>query len=429
MQSLRLYREKTAVLCALMLVGCIPETPLLPTDDPQQTQQTDQTQQNQQPDQVLAANAPRPPVQENESNDEYGHAQPVTLSEATEIRGSLGPSSTSIDQDFYALGPVSAGDTITGELEIDASDDIVMAIIDAQGSVLTCLDLYYSASGPGTVNLNIHQSTPQLYALMTSRSASTVVRSYRATIGVQRGGQVAPAIEQIIVLNFQGAQNVRIANRTGVNVPAFDASVIDPEYAGFTNVMINNVLELVRADYEGVGVHIYLAGQPGIPAGSRSTVYFGTFDNQLLGLADNVDPYNADLEQSAILYTDTFSVFRPLSPDVTAMSQALANVASHEIGHLLGLRHTTDPFDLMDVTASAQQLLNDQWFRWTYLNEQVLPIGLQDAPALLSWTVGGTLAEPPSGKTLAARQKAINVASRGLDFNIPRSQLSSCGGH
>jgi hypothetical protein len=57
----------------------------------------------------------------------------------------------------------------------------------------------------------------------------------------------------------------------------------------------------------------------------------------------------------------------------------------------------------------------------------VLPIGWQDAPARLSWTLGGRLAPPPSAKTIAARQRSIDVASGGIDFHVPRSILSGCG--
>src|SRR5688572_14327242 len=124
MHSLRLHAHTTAIVCALILVGCIPETPVLPVDETQQTEQPQQTQQTQQPEQVLSANAPQPPVQEKEPNDDFDHAQAVTLSESIEINGRLSASSTTIDQDFYALGPVNVGDAISGELDIDFSDDV-----------------------------------------------------------------------------------------------------------------------------------------------------------------------------------------------------------------------------------------------------------------------------------------------------------------
>ena len=109
-------------------------------------------------------------------------------------------------------------------------------------------------------------------------------------------------------------------------------------------------------------------------------LYFGTYDPQLLGLADNVDPYNSDSDQKAILFTDTFALFDVLSPDITAISQVLANTTAHEIGHLLGLRHTADIHDIMDTTANARQMLHRQWFTTANLNPSVIDFGQQDAP-------------------------------------------------
>ena len=71
------------------------------------------------------------------------------------------------------------------------------------------------------------------------------------------------------------------------------------------------------------------------------------------------------------------------------MSQALANVASHEIGHLLGLVHTSDPQGIMDITASLSQLLDDQDFTMSALHGDVFPLGSQDAVQSLADTLGG----------------------------------------
>ena len=76
-----------------------------------------------------------------------------------------------------------------------------------------------------------------------------------------------------------------------------------------------------------------------------------------------------------------------LTNDATA-SLVLGNVASHEIAHLLGLNHTQDPTELLDTTATAGQMLHDQDFHLAPLNEDVFPIGYQDADSLLAETVG-----------------------------------------
>ena len=102
-----------------------------------------------------------------------------------------------------------------------------------------------------------------------------------------------------------------------------------------------------------------------------------------------MDEYNALTAQHAIVFTDTFEAFDPLRPSVAAMGQAIANVASHEIGHLLGLVHTKEPHDIMDVTASLRQLLGEQVFGRAPIYSTVFPLGDQDSTQMLLDAVGG----------------------------------------
>jgi hypothetical protein len=116
----------------------------------------------------------------------------------------------------------------------------------------------------------------------------------------------------------------------------------------------------------------------------------GSYDAALLGVADNVDAYNSRLEQSAIVFVDTFEVFGVLNPSVDEMADALANVTSHEIGHLLGLQHTRDPLGIMDITASLRQMLAPQTFRASALHPETFRVGFQNGPRSLLEAVGAS---------------------------------------
>jgi len=342
-----------------------------------------------------------------------------------ELVGTIAADSEEYDRDIYELGPAYAGDGLLIDLVADATDDIVLGLFDDQERILAYIDPASATSGPKTIDIILHETTSKLYVVIDTRSGSADDRSYSARVTVQRGGGIPTSHPQVVILNFNGGEDVRIGYRQPVDVPPFDAANIDSRFSGQTETIIDYLMDMVRDDYEGLNIEIYRDTDPSIPEGEHSNVYFGTYDSRLLGLAENIDPYNTDGTQSAILYTDTFSVFNVFSPDTYTMAQILANVASHEVGHLLGLRHTADPSDLMDVTASARQMMFDQWFSVAELDSTVMSIGTQDSPTMLTWSVGGQLMD--SGKNRRAlRQRTLEAAGQADDFYIPRWKLTCC---
>ena len=65
-------------------------------------------------------------------------------------------------------------------------------------------------------------------------------------------------------------------------------------------------------------------------------------------------------------------------------------MASHEIGHLLGLNHVDDVYNLMDTTGTAPTFLYDQTFTTSALDDMIFPIGNQDGLLLLLETLGSS---------------------------------------
>lgn len=414
------------MICALAgLAGCLP---LPGQPDAADTQ----------PEQVLAARPGDPPTDaeapplavsgrhvENEPNDDFETAERLTLIGEVELVGSIAAGSAPLDRDLFDIGPVEPGDRIVGTLATDPGVDLVVGLLDDQGRLLGFVDPNSGTSGPHFLDIPVFEASRRLFVSVAARSASPLNRAYTVRIRIDRGQNLPPFRPQVVILEFQGASDVRIGSRPAVNVPPFDAARISPDYVGLTEIMIEQILAFVREHFDGLAVDIYDSRDPGIPSGDRSTVYFGTRDNRLLGLADSIDPFNTNRNQQAILYTDTFAVFNVLSPSPREMAQVLANVTSHEIGHLLGLRHTSSPTDVMDITATARQMLLPQFFETAVLHASVLPLGLQDGPAMLAWTVGGALPSRPAARAVA-RERAIAVAGGPDDLYIPRSMLGSC---
>jgi len=229
-----------------------------------------------------------------------------------------------------------------------------------------------------------------------------------------------------VLLVFDGGFDVRIGSRPSIDVPRFDATDISSDYAGQTDAMIDVIVDRVREDYEGLDVTILSTSEGDWFEPGMTRVYFGSLDEALLGVAEGVDEFNATKSQQAIVFCDTFAAFMRLSPSVSQMGQAVANVASHEIGHLLGMIHTNDPAGLMDVTASLSELLRNQRFDLSPIYAAVFPLGYQDAVQYLFDTVGGDPAlwfaksRNPQRQLLPPRDDGDHVPARSM------LRLSSC---
>jgi hypothetical protein len=137
-------------------------------------------------------------------------------------------------------------------------------------------------------------------------------------------------------------------------------------------------------------VTILTTDDPPPPPGEMySTIYFGGFDPSAFGLAEDVDLYNVDCCDDALIFTESFtpSVFTGV-PTADEVGTAIGNVGSHEAGHVLGLNHTDDDLDLMDDQSSADVFLEDQEFMEAPLSDDIMSIGTQNGVLLLNEIVG-----------------------------------------
>ena len=147
---------------------------------------------------------------------------------------------------------------------------------------------------------------------------------------------------------------------------------------------------LACENYEGLALDVRVMPGDVLPSGcSFSTVLFGGRNRAAFGVSQDVDGRNENKCDDSIIFTETFrpSMFgRTLS--ATELGSAIGNVASHEIGHLLGLNHVGNVTDLMDNTGGPNTFVADQEFTASALDESVFPLGLQDGWLLLLETLG-----------------------------------------
>lgn len=293
------------------------------------------------------------------------------------------------DIDIYDLGAISAGERLTVTANCNSSLDLAAAVFDENQCLLsTSDDRSWQTDNRPSLSVTVRHNCGHCYvAIAASPYVDSAQGSYTLTIMRETSTQPAARV-QVLYLNFAGGSNVMLPNMTQANIPAFTAGSIDSSYANQTAAMREAIIRHVQGHYARFNVQIVSSAQTSVVPQNATILQFGLYNPDLLGLADNVDEYNTDLTQMAIIFTDTFRLFMPLRPTVEEMAISIANVASHEAGHLLGLEHTSDWADLMDTTAPADALLEVQTFKTAPLYDMVFPVGQQDGAMLLGETLG-----------------------------------------
>ncbi len=330
---------------------------------------------------------------------------------------------------MYNLGPAAAGDRIIVDVATSGQLDAAIALFDGSGDSLLVNDhrnVYRGLQLP-FIDVVIRNSTDACYVGIATTPGFESSGEYALQTQRQVFSTIPSPRSDDILLVFTGGTNVRIGSRSPVDVPAYDPADIDTRFSGDADEMIAEIVEDVRRDFAGLDVTIHSSSEGTQYSQEMSRVFFGTYDAALLGVAEGVDEFNSERSQEAIIFTDTFAAFNDLRPSVEEMGQAIANVTSHEIGHLLGLVHTTDDIGIMDVTGSLRDLLGDQTFRRSPIYSAVFPIGAQDAVQALMASVGG---DP-----LLQFMKYVTYDAPAHDLDHARTRpsarshllLSSCG--
>ncbi|RMF83527.1 MAG: hypothetical protein D6744_04480 [Planctomycetota bacterium] len=296
-----------------------------------------------------------------------------------------------LSYEMIPLGASNAGDEWIVRPDGRLAVPFVVALFDAEQNLIRRAYV----SGNNGLRHVVRVDTPETYlGVMTPKGQSGGGFAFVAS---RYSGRSVPAPRrQIVWLNFQGASNLAVHTRAPISFGPFDATLINSAYAGQTQFMKDTIVAAMRHDYRAYDVTIISSDEAPRPTEPHSVIHFGGDVSGLLGLSDSVDDYNGDATQNAIIYVESFAPYHTMQLDAAEMAVMVANVASHELGHLLGLYHTADPVDVMDTTGTAWELAQDQDFARATLEHSVFATGWEDSPALLEQIVGLSDA---SGKT------------------------------
>lgn len=330
---------------------------------------------------------------ETEPNDNFNQAQKAIFNNAA-VAKLAGTIDNRDDLDVFDIGPLAAGDRVSVDLDSVTDDlDPSIALFDADLNLFMDNDDENLEAGdldPYVNEVVRHDADP--YYLVVGRSAfggfSADSGEYLVTVRVEPADPVPDPKPQVLFLNFSGGE-IEPDNLLVSEVRPFEAALIDPVYEGQDEIIMASIIETVRENYEAFDV-VVVTDPADLPAeGQYSTIMFGSRSVRAFGISESVDHYNGDHGDMAIIFTESFDPMQfESTPTAEQLGVAIGNIGAHESGHLLGLNHVDDPADLMDAVSPADTFLADQEFKMSLLSSDILPIGYQDGPLLLSEIVG-----------------------------------------
>lgn len=288
---------------------------------------------------------------------------------------------------FYQLGPLAEGET----LEIEPVGDVVawVSLYDADHMLIPGGSVRDFDGRTRVLQIPITRDTASVYLRLDLGFLSERNEPIARLTRLQGVTRPTPRL-QTVVLHFGGQEAVTFRNGliAPIRIGAIDNAVVR-----------NAAVEQFRAVYAPYDL-IVLTDEDPTPTEPFSVIYIGPSELPLFGygLAEIADSRNAYPDDVALVDANQPALQLARLFGRETYGRALGMIAAHEMGHLLGLEHVSDPDDLMTgaqcqgAGLNVERMLSRQLKRspLTLVSADLQPwtLGYQDSVAYLTDILG-----------------------------------------